>query len=77
MDMAGISESQLSANQLKAFISELNALCRQYGVFISTSVETDSSNQFQSSAVEIGQTVQPKGKCPQTVTLITREAFPC
>lgn len=76
-DRVSLPESQLSETAVSAFVGELNALCLKYGVFISTSVETDSSGLFQSAAVEIGQTIQPKGQYQQTLTLITREAFPC
>lgn len=76
-DRVFLPESQLSETAVNVFITELNTLCLKYGVFIGTSVETDSSGHFQSAAVEIGQTVHPKGRYQQTITLKTVEAFPC
>ena len=76
-DRVFLPESQLSETAVSVFVGELNALCLKYGVFISTNVETDGSGLFQSAAVEIGQTVQPKGQYQQTITLKTAESFPC
>lgn len=72
-----VPEVPLSADQLAAFVGELNALCLKYGVSIGTNVETDSSERLESGAVEIGQTIQPKGQHPKFVSLMTVESFPC